>query len=379
MEFSDGARTPLRDISVDDYFLLVESLDTEVVAFAPMLASHHPRVIAVGEGNGDLLRVTLLLSEECRLRRNVPLSKQGPKSTPGPLASALAAVQVDFSAPDAGRPDTVQNDEFSGRERKGGRELSDLADILIGIPLKDDSNHEPTVQARQHRGGIPIIGSNHRNSPHGDMSSLEIGMYVLLTAFCFAIFVFVISCMVYASKFRPLPVDINSISDNGNKEPYSSNLGILREPRTMRESTTNAHDWVWLGRSTMEKSITTTDSTNGNVLENQRDSRIRITSNPIMNYADPDDSIVQATSFDNPNHIDLPSVNSVDSSTYNKKDRISRVDNEDIPPPLPPHGVHQLNGNASDYRPPVPPHRNIGVTANVSNVNNNRVSFFFFF
>lgn len=56
--------------------LLVESLDAEVVAFAPMLASHHPRVIAVGEGNGDLLRVTLLLSEECRLRRNVPLLKQ---------------------------------------------------------------------------------------------------------------------------------------------------------------------------------------------------------------------------------------------------------------------------------------------------------------
>lgn len=61
---------------MDDYFLLVESLDTEVVAFAPMLASHHPRVIAVGEGNGDLLRVTLLLSEECRLRRNIPVSKQ---------------------------------------------------------------------------------------------------------------------------------------------------------------------------------------------------------------------------------------------------------------------------------------------------------------
>uniref|UniRef100_A0A182QVT6 Transmembrane protein TMEM132 N-terminal domain-containing protein n=1 Tax=Anopheles farauti TaxID=69004 RepID=A0A182QVT6_9DIPT len=46
---SDSGSTSSRDISVDDYFLLVESLDTEVVAFAPMLASHHPRVIAVGE------------------------------------------------------------------------------------------------------------------------------------------------------------------------------------------------------------------------------------------------------------------------------------------------------------------------------------------
>lgn len=50
LEFSDGTKTPLRDIQVEDYFLLVESLDPEVVAFAPMLASHHPRVIAVGEG-----------------------------------------------------------------------------------------------------------------------------------------------------------------------------------------------------------------------------------------------------------------------------------------------------------------------------------------
>lgn len=64
-----------RDISVDDYFLLVESLDTDVGAFAPMLASHHPRVIAVGESNGDLLRVTMLLSEECRMRRNIPMGK----------------------------------------------------------------------------------------------------------------------------------------------------------------------------------------------------------------------------------------------------------------------------------------------------------------
>lgn len=50
MEFSDGTHTALRDVAVNDYYLLVESLDPEIVAFAPMLASKHPRVIAVGEG-----------------------------------------------------------------------------------------------------------------------------------------------------------------------------------------------------------------------------------------------------------------------------------------------------------------------------------------
>lgn len=50
MIFSDGSVTPLRDIDRDAYSLRVQSLDSEVVAFAPMLGSAHPRVIAVGEG-----------------------------------------------------------------------------------------------------------------------------------------------------------------------------------------------------------------------------------------------------------------------------------------------------------------------------------------
>lgn len=57
LEFSDGTKTALRDIADTDYHLVVESLDPAVVAFAPMVASHHPRVIAVGEGSGDLLQV----------------------------------------------------------------------------------------------------------------------------------------------------------------------------------------------------------------------------------------------------------------------------------------------------------------------------------
>lgn len=28
----------------------------------------------------------------------------------------------------------------------------------------------------------------------------------------------------------------------------NNSLGIIREPRKPRESTTNAHDWVWLGK-----------------------------------------------------------------------------------------------------------------------------------
>lgn len=53
------------------------------------------------------------------------------KANPGPLASALASVQVDFNSFDGqNKPDTVQNDGITGRERKSGRDSGDLSDII---------------------------------------------------------------------------------------------------------------------------------------------------------------------------------------------------------------------------------------------------------
>ncbi|XP_058169924.1 transmembrane protein 132E [Anopheles ziemanni] len=394
LEFSDGSRTPLRDISVDDYFLLVESLDTEVVAFAPMLASHHPRVIAVGEGNGELLRVTLLLSEECRLRRNMPVSKQGIKGSIGPLVTSLASVQVDFSVTDAStRPDTVQNDGIAGRERnKSGREMSDLEDILIGIPLKDDKGHEMATAVQpsrlHHRGSGIIPGSNepfigftsNKSMVHADATTLEIGMYIVLTAFCLAIAVFVVSCIVYASRYRPITIDING---DASVRDGTGNASVFDVGKGNESCATNAHDWVWLGRATMDRS----NVENASESSVNRESRMHIISNPMNNkYGDADESIIQINSFDNPNHIQLPpSVciplrNSrggihalgnndppmtVNSYTYNNRDRRHRPMMEDAVP-LPTHSVTTTVVDRIEYRPPVPPHRHTGVTAHAS-------------
>ncbi|XP_021914891.1 transmembrane protein 132E isoform X4 [Zootermopsis nevadensis] len=390
MEFSDGFRTPLRDVAVSDFYLLVDSLDPEVVAFAPMVASHHPRVIAVGEGHGDLLRVALLLAEECRgstaVRRG-GASGGASKSTGkgnigGPLAAASAHVDVDFSASEVPqRPDFVQNDGggnvgsgHGGRDRKNSREMAaDLRDILKGIPLKDENNHEPTVEARQHHsaaanGMASGVGMRPHNSMH--MTPLEIGMYVLLAAFCFAIVVFVVSCVVYASKFKPQAIDSSSGNTGGGSSGLhslgaavskvtggsgissiglaaSGHLGGKRQPR---ESTTNAHDWVWLGRATLERAsghMVTGEisspgisppicSNNNNVSGKEQ---INITSNP-MSYSTADNMENEqqnlATCFDNPNHIDLPSrPPAIDSATYSKKEKIPSRHHHPAPPPTP--------------------------------------------
>ncbi|XP_026330069.1 transmembrane protein 132B [Hyposmocoma kahamanoa] len=378
MEFSDGSRTALRDVDVSDYYLVVESLDPEVVAFAPMLASKHPRVIAVGEGSGELLRVTLLTPEQCRsgpLRR-VALPGKGDaktpaniKNIPGALATAAASVDVDFSGGDAPqRPDTPQNDDIMAR----GQIHSDIYKIFS--PMKDENNHEPTVQAQQYGSIFKSIQSHNRHVPaHANsISTVEIGMYVLLGAFCFAIMVFVVSCVVYAARMKPMRTEggvaagrlMPSVVEGGRLQVaglVGTTLGLARE-KPNKESTTNAHDWVWLGRATIEKNGNRHAAlTNRNSTQPDNGNEMRITANPLnYNYVDPEDAIrdngnVMVTSFDNPNSIELPSQNDrcvIDTTTYSKKlPRHTRQHPGD--------GNWQTESNGQDdYRPPVPPHRN---------------------
>lgn len=50
-----------------------------------------------------------------------------------------------------------------------------------------------------------------------------------------------VSCMVYASKFKPVEPGTHGLS----AAPIITGSQRERKPR---ESTTNAHDWVWLGK-----------------------------------------------------------------------------------------------------------------------------------
>ncbi|XP_046389656.1 uncharacterized protein LOC124158549 isoform X2 [Ischnura elegans] len=459
VEFSDGTRTPLRQVSVTDYQLAVDSLDTDVVAFAPMLASPHPRVIAVGEGRGDLLHISLLLPERCPRARATPANVQSgslssatlrrksgssalqqPQYTQTqPLASAYARVEVHFVRPDSAlRPDFVQNDgggdgslggSLSGHggmkggyKGRDGRIPPDLQDILIGIPLKDENDHEPTVQARQHVSNSGGVGGASSSSTAGarsghrmHMTPLEIGMYVLLGAFCFAIVVFVVSCVVYASRFKEVGApgmggNMNlglggglggsSLGGLGNGAVNMGKLG--RGGGAKRESTTNAHDWVWLGRATLERASgmgvgRSFGQSEGNDIE-----AIRITTNP--NYREDaaaamgESAVVSTTVFEVTHNQGLRP--SIDTSTYckgnsgrandplnlqqhqqNNAGGFVEIDKawmkggggrggDGLPPTPPPHGLPDnapqvgfvIEGDgAVEYRPPVPPHRNIGV------------------
>lgn len=112
--FTDDTRTPLRSVAMSDYALRVESANPDVVAFAPMAASPHPRVIAVGSGKGRLLRVSFGPPDTCG-RHEVMAPGGGRKVVQSAtLSETVADVQVDFSSSPYSVEQFVQNDGGGG-------------------------------------------------------------------------------------------------------------------------------------------------------------------------------------------------------------------------------------------------------------------------
>lgn len=63
LRFSDGTSTPLTDVAESDFSLTTRSLDRTVVELALVAPSSggraaRPRIVAVGQGQGNLLQVT---------------------------------------------------------------------------------------------------------------------------------------------------------------------------------------------------------------------------------------------------------------------------------------------------------------------------------
>ena len=129
--------------------------------------------------------------------------------------------------------------------------MGDLSAILPNVLMKDEHSRVSSgLYPQDARPGsvpayVPESGLHHAVTP------LEVGMYILLAVFCVAIAVFMASCFVYASKHQapgPHPLQRKS------------------------QSVQNAHDWVWLGRQTLDKSSVATSGSRDCVLDNNANS-----------------------------------------------------------------------------------------------------------
>lgn len=154
--FTDDTRTPLRSVAMSDYALRVESTNPDVVAFAPMAASPHPRVIAVGPGKGQLLRVSFGPPDVCSKHEPVQAVGGGGRKTvlPTTLSETAADVQVDFSSSPYSVEQFVQNDGGGGGG--GGSGV-----LNVGPPRdKKDHNKDSAGKSRYHYNIITAASPN---------------------------------------------------------------------------------------------------------------------------------------------------------------------------------------------------------------------------
>lgn len=251
LKFSDDTTLPLEYFPADDYFLDMDTLNNHVIAFMHMLSADMPRVVALGEGKGELLKLALELGDQCQRKKSRP------------LAISYVYVDVDFSK-DAG---DLQNDaghygynqpsdrhlDHSHRNLHLGKdgkskqaeeamkvkphqpnEAEDRIQKVDGIPISDLGQLVP--------GGMPGPQPSHEAHQQTiveiqGLTPLEIGMYVLLGVFCLAIVVFMVNCMVFVVRYRRK----HKPADVGGFVPYSQ-----------------ARDWVWIGRATLERNAINT-------------------------------------------------------------------------------------------------------------------------
>ena len=218
---SDDTVISLKDVDPREYYLAVKSLDPDVIAFAPTEGARYPRIIAVGSGHGRLLRVSLELADECiQKMSNIPLAAKDSVVTvklknekPDSLFDVATSKKTYLDG-------SMQNIALQDEQRNYAKDSEKLR------------NAKQVVVSVRNSGGQ----SEHHSFNRAHLSPLEIGMYILLSVFCAAMAIFVASCFVYASKYR-----------RSELQPHFG--GVIPGKS---KSIQNAHDWVWLGKSTMD-------------------------------------------------------------------------------------------------------------------------------
>ena len=223
VSFSDGTSLPLHLVAPRDYFLDTRTLNGRVATFGPLLSPDAPRVVALGRGRGELLRLGLELGDTCQRRRSRPL--------------AVSYVYVDVDLPADGERMQGDAGHFSyhggssggkyAHRKRGGKRGG-------GGPGAANTPHQ---QAQQMGRGA-----------HNGSSPLQVGMYVLLTVFCLAVTVFMVNCAVFVARHR-----------RKRKSAVGGGEGTGGSGGSGGEATADANDWVWIGRETLQRNAVPTD------------------------------------------------------------------------------------------------------------------------
>ncbi|RWS30959.1 Transmembrane protein 132C-like protein, partial [Leptotrombidium deliense] len=395
VHFSDQTITSLSDITDSDYHLSIDTFENGAVAYAPVLGLPYPRVIAIGQGKGQLLHVALEVPNQCQRKRTQP------------LAMSYVDIHVDFTP----NPTNLQND--ADFKKTNGIMVSKNHSRFnsLASSAEDSSYNEAKLNLLSNH-FAPSVQARHNRLPHTDLTPLQVGMYCFLGVFGLA----VTSCMVFAMRFRGKQSAEATLTTVNIAGPSR-----MDKPPTKPIPVESANNWVWLGKATLERSsvktncseslLPTTDL-NGNPVicsrgteirlkdgkdakESQRMSTIsypgseisiRITTNPVDEECD-DDSPPVATDVATKSSASAASSTppppipvrrnqaNATTLTFTKIDKNappvpkhgnrSRVApqtktislSEPSAPPVPPHRIKIMSSTTKETTPPpVPPH-----------------------
>ena len=211
---------------------------------------------ALGEGEGDLLKVSMEMGDACRKQKSRIMSV------------SYAYIKVDFSP----------------AERPQGDAARYTSDNIVNAP-------DNVVTYKKGPGGA--VNAVNRKRP---MTSLEIGIYVLLAVCCIAISVFLVNFAVFVRRYKiKLKEHPSPVVAPPNRNSYIGSLfsgaSLARESSTgvpdggsgfvfgfgsgggsrrkvsapqgqghvSRNSVANANDWVWIGKQTLQRNAIPTE------------------------------------------------------------------------------------------------------------------------
>lgn len=239
----------------------VQSHVVHAVAVGDRPTPDTPRLVAVGPGKGQLVKVSLEPPEACQR-----------KKSPRALAAADVSLDIDFSRPGDLQSDaapavsaifqdsSASNAASAGQSRTGSDASSSskmAADRKPALHLSLDDRRkkagDENASAAQHsRSDVQMryAGSMHAVSGQ-QMSALEVSMYTLLGVFCVAVVVFSVNCAVFVARYRRRRKGLRG--DGLHGDGPEGDVDIDKE-----DPENCAPDWVWIGRETLERNAINT-------------------------------------------------------------------------------------------------------------------------
>lgn len=220
VHYSDQTWVSLSDLLDTHYHFSIDTFGRNETAYAPISGINLPRIIAIDEAKDkskdqskdQFISVFLDVSSQCQKKRTQHLAMSNVK------------IDVDFVP----ASNHLQNDGAK-ISKTVWNSLSGISNQARENSINGDVNHPRVSDIKERQFAF---------------TSFEVGMFALLGIFVLAGVGFLVSYFIFSVGYKDTPSSAATVVTTVC-EPSTSNQKVA----------SNVNDWVWLGRSTLQKSL----------------------------------------------------------------------------------------------------------------------------